>query len=61
MARYTCPHIISMLERIIQCPLHYVPTYKTTDLAVQIYKNKGDGTNWHHDWSFSMDADHLHF
>lgn len=48
---YTNENVIKMLSDVAGCHLHPVPTHKTVDLAVQIYSEPGDGTNWHHDRS----------
>ena len=48
---YTNENVINMLSDVAGCQLHIVPTHKTVDQAVQIYNEKGDGTNWHHDRS----------
>ena len=48
---YTNPEVLRELSRVAGCQLYTVPSHKTVDLAVQIYKNQGDGTNWHHDRS----------
>lgn len=46
---YTNPQLIELLSNVVNCPLYTVPAYKTVDQAIQIYNQKGDGTNWHHD------------
>lgn len=48
---YTNPQLIGLLSSVTKCPLYPVPAYKTVDQAIQIYNQKGDGTNWHHDRS----------
>jgi hypothetical protein len=53
---YTDPNVIRQLSEVAGCSLHTVPTNKTVDLAVQIYMDKGDGTNWHHDRSIFNDG-----
>lgn len=48
---YTNPDIIKKLEGVVGCKLHPVPPHKTSDMAIQIYRAKGDSANWHFDRS----------
>lgn len=48
---YRSPETIQALEKTVGCSLHTIPTYKSSDISIQIYQNEGDGTNWHHDRS----------